>query len=326
MKLNKIVLFPLVIVAAIISPIMSIAQSDYEKQTATFSVDLAKKIKEANKIKVAVSDFLDNDGNITELGKAIAEDISVGIVNEGKGTFQVMERSNLNAILKEQKLASTGLIDPETVKQLGKLKMVDAVIVGNITPFGNSFRVTIKILDTETGMSIAASAGNLSGTDDIKELFNKKITIFNPTTQTANPETIKKSTSPDKTAADVIFEVGVSDMRKSECEVPYRQITTTMQYYGQVCFENQTDFDLVLTSTYHNSLYSDLKVLIPKGGRNCWPRELVNRNGPDETVREFNFTFTTINNSIKKKGTYQITLEKCKVKSVVLTKNNLYLE
>ena len=148
--------FLLVIITAIIIPAKSFAQSDYEKQTAAFSIDLAKKIKESSKTKVAVSDFLDNDGNLTELGKAIAEDIGVGIVNESKGTFQVMERSNLNAILKEQKLSSTGLIDPETAKQLGKLKMVDAVIVGNIAPFGNSFRVTIKILDTETGMSIAA--------------------------------------------------------------------------------------------------------------------------------------------------------------------------
>ncbi len=188
MKIKNRVLFLLAIIATIIIPAKLFAQSDYEKQTTAFSVDLAKKIKESSKTKVAVSDFLDNDGNLTELGKAIAEDIGVGIVNEGKGTFQVMERSNLNAILKEQKLSSTGLIDPETAKKLGKLKMVDAVIVGNITPFGNSFRVTIKILDTETGMSIAAAAGNLAGTDDIKGLFNKKITIFNPNSPSLNTD------------------------------------------------------------------------------------------------------------------------------------------
>ena len=143
MKIYHKVTFLLGILVAIFIPTKLFAQSDYEKQTATFSTDLAKKIKASNKTKVAVSDFLDNDGNLTELGKAIAEDIGVGIVNDGNGTFQVMERSNLYAILKEQKLSSTGLIDPETAKKLGKLKMVDAVIVGNITPFGNSFRVTI---------------------------------------------------------------------------------------------------------------------------------------------------------------------------------------
>ena len=82
----------------------------------------------------------------------------------------------------------------------------------------------------------------------------------------------------------------------------------------------------MLTSTFNNEMYPDLKVIIPKGGRNCWPREIINRYGNDIAVRDFNFTFTIINNSLKKKGTYQITLEKCKVKSIVLTKKNLYFE
>jgi len=323
MKTNKSAFFLLAIIVGFITSTKSFAQSDYEKQAASFSADLAKKIKESNKTKVAVSDFLDNDGNLTELGKAIAEDIGVGIVNEGKGTFQVMERSNLNAILKEQKLSSTGLIDPETAKQLGKLKMVDAVIVGNITPFGNSFRVTIKILDTETGMSIAAAAGNLAGTDDIKGLFNKKITIFNPTSPATNSESVNKA--PDKTAADVIFEVGVSEMRKTECEVPGGTTGSYIWYYGQVCFENQTDFDLVLSNRYSEG-NQELKIIIPKGGRNCWPREIVNRYGTDIAVRDFSYTFTIINNISKKSGTFPVTLEKCKVKSIVLTKKNLYFE
>ena len=203
MKINTIVIFFLGVFTLIISPINSFSQSDYEKQTAAFSIDLANKIKASNKTRVAVSDFLDNDGNLTELGKAIAEDIGVGIVNNGNGVFQVMERSNLNAILKEQKLSSTGLIDPETAKKLGKLKMVDAVIVGNITPFGNSFRVTIKILDTETGMSIAAAAGNIAGTDDIKGLFAKKVMIFGQSsnslrTDSSTTETNSKSSKCSK--------------------------------------------------------------------------------------------------------------------------------
>ena len=91
------------------------------------------------------------------------------------------------------------MIDPETAKQLGKLKMVDAVIVGNITPFGNSFRVTIKILDTETGMSIAAAVGNLASTEDIKGLFNKKITLFNPTSPAviADSSTVNRTVNQD---------------------------------------------------------------------------------------------------------------------------------
>jgi hypothetical protein len=319
MKIKTRIAFILVLLTGMIIPARVEAQSDYEKQTASFSIDLAKKIKESGKTKVAVSDFLDNDGNLTELGKAIAEDIGVGIVNEGKGAFQVMERSNLNAILKEQKLSSSGLIDPETAKQLGKLKMVDAVIVGNITPFGSSFRVTIKILDTETGMSIAATSGNLAGIDDIKGLFNKKITIFNP----ASPDSENKNTKTKPTG--ITPELAVSEMGQDECVTVQGINGATVWYYGKVCFENQTEYDLVLSNSTSEG-NEELKLIIPKGGKNCWPREIINRYGSEITARDFKFTFTMRNTAIKKKGVYTLTLEKCKLKSVVLTNNNLYFE
>ena len=62
----------------------------------------------------------------------------------------------------------------------------------------------------------------------------------------------------------MIFEVGVSDMRKNECEE--QSGSSSYFSYGQVCFENQTDYDLVFNYRF-NELYPDMKVLITKGGR-----------------------------------------------------------
>ena len=155
-------------------PSFLFAQTDFEKQVNSYAVMLSEKITQAGKAKIAVSDFLDNNGNITELGKVIAEELGINISNTGKG-FQVMERENLNAILKEHQLASTGLIDPETAKQLGKLKAVDAVIVGTVFPFGDNLKVNIKILDTETGMSIGGTTGSIARTDAINKLFENKL-------------------------------------------------------------------------------------------------------------------------------------------------------
>jgi len=159
---------------ALAFPSFLFAQTDFEKQINSYAGMLAEKITQAGKAKIAVSDFLDNNGNITELGKVIAEELGINISNTGKG-FQVMERENLNAILKEHQLASTGLIDPETAKQLGKLKAVDAVIVGTVFPFGDNLKVNIKILDTETGMSIGGTTGSIARTDAINKLFENKL-------------------------------------------------------------------------------------------------------------------------------------------------------
>lgn len=216
------------------------AQSDYEKQTMVFAKDLATKIKETKKLKIAVSDFLDNDENLTELGKAIAEDISVNILNEAKDSFKVVERSNLKAILKEQKLASTGLLDQLTVKKLGQIKVADAIIIGTITPFGNSFRITIKVLDTETGLSIAATSGNLSGTDDIKNLFNKKISINNTTSTTVTPQQDNKllTNKQDEITASRDTEGCNSSNGTSN---------------GDYCFYNNTSFDVVVQVMYYRN-------------------------------------------------------------------------
>lgn len=193
------------------------AQSDYEKQLSYFSNDLAAKIKKSHKLKIAVSDFLDNNQIQTELGKSIAEELSVGLINANSDSFQVMERSNLTAILTEHKLASTGLIDPETAKKLGKLKAVDAVIVGTITPLINSFRITIKVLDTETGLAFAATNASIASTPEIKELFSKKVNAPTQiTTQQENKET------------------------------PKQNATSTDNEFGTIEFENQTDRSLAL--------------------------------------------------------------------------------
>ena len=104
----------------------------------------------------------------------MSEEFAVNLMNANKG-FQVMERSDLNAILKEHNLASTGIIDPETAKKLGKLKAVDAIVVGTITPYAEYFRMTIKILDTETGMAMGGTLGNIARIDPLNKLYENRI-------------------------------------------------------------------------------------------------------------------------------------------------------
>jgi hypothetical protein len=45
----------------------------------------------------------------------------------------VIERQRLSALVKEGQLGATGVLDPETVKELGKTLGVDAVIAGSVT-------------------------------------------------------------------------------------------------------------------------------------------------------------------------------------------------
>lgn len=63
--------------------------------------------------------------------------------------YQVIERTRLEAVLREQKLSATGMLAPETAKGLGKLLGIDAVILGQVT----SYEAERKMLVTVDSLS-----------------------------------------------------------------------------------------------------------------------------------------------------------------------------
>ena len=146
----------------------------YEKQIQSLSAFMAGKIAAAGKKSIAVVDFTDLQGNVTELGRFLAEEFSVALAGASKG-FEVVDRTHLKSIMAEHKLASTGIIDPQTARKLGKIAGVEALITGTITPFGDSIRLSVKVLDTETAKMISASTGNIAKTDAIEELLARGI-------------------------------------------------------------------------------------------------------------------------------------------------------
>lgn len=87
-------------------------------------VALAEKISSSGKRTVAVVDFTDLQGCVTGARPLLAEDISVAILDNAEG-FSVIGRTNLKILMQEHKLASSGIIDPATARQLGKIAGVD---------------------------------------------------------------------------------------------------------------------------------------------------------------------------------------------------------
>ncbi|MGD2087818.1 MAG: FlgO family outer membrane protein [Candidatus Aminicenantes bacterium] len=146
------------------------ASTGYEKEIENISKTMAEKIAAAGKQKVAVVDFTDLQGSVTELGRFISEEFSISLASAGKG-FTVVDRTHLKSILEEHKLSAKGLIDPATARKLGKIAGVEALVTGTLTPFGDSVRISVKILDTETATIIDANRGNIPMIDAIKELM-----------------------------------------------------------------------------------------------------------------------------------------------------------
>lgn len=80
--------------------------------------------------------------------------------------FEVIERRQLDKVLEEQKLGLTGALDTDTIKNIGKILGVDAVVIGSVypnykyeeIPFAplsekeiESIKLDVRLVDAEKG-------------------------------------------------------------------------------------------------------------------------------------------------------------------------------
>jgi hypothetical protein len=114
----------LVLCSALLMTVTGAAFGQDLKQASTI---LSAKISESQRKTVAVVDFTDLCGNVSRFGRYLAEELSGTLVGDAKG-FRVMDRTHLQAILQEHKLATTGLIDPQTARKLGQFAGVDTLV------------------------------------------------------------------------------------------------------------------------------------------------------------------------------------------------------
>jgi curli biogenesis system outer membrane secretion channel CsgG len=69
-----------------------------------------------------------------DIGKGIADLIVTSMVKDG--TFSVIERKKLDAILQEQNFSNSDRANPTSAAKIGKVLGVNAIVVGSITQFG----------------------------------------------------------------------------------------------------------------------------------------------------------------------------------------------
>ena len=145
---------------------------DMDTAITKLTEDVAAKIKDNGNKKITVLDFTDLQGGTSELGKYIAEQLTVDFVMT-KRDFSVLDRANLKRILDEHKLSASGLIDPENAKQLGKFAGVDAMIFGTVVPVGNNINVAVKVITTETAEVVGGAKTKFAADESVQQLLSQ---------------------------------------------------------------------------------------------------------------------------------------------------------
>jgi TolB-like protein len=174
---------------------------EIEQELTELAAKLATLTAANGKKKVTVLDFTDLQGNASELGKYVAEELTVNLVMV-KTNFAVLDRANLRKILAEHKLTATGLVDPENAKKLGQFAGVDALILGTIIPKGQKTAVTAKIITTDTAEIVGAGKAEFTTDETVKHLESRPAVD-----QPAAEETGKAKPKVIKTFGDLRVEV-----------------------------------------------------------------------------------------------------------------------
>ena len=128
-------------------------------------------MEEAHKQYVAVPDFTDLDGRVSELGMFISEELLTRLHNTQK--VKVVERRLLSKVIEEHQLGLTGLIDPKTVKRLGKILGADSLCTGTITDLRSTLKINARIIDVETGQVFAVASAEVDKSDALRILMRK---------------------------------------------------------------------------------------------------------------------------------------------------------
>lgn len=112
------------------------------------------------KVPLAVFDFAcPAELKRQRVGFAVAELLKSKLINAPE--FALLERSDLDKILKEQALQQTGAVDENTAVQLGKVVGAKLTVSGNVDKLGNAYQVSARLSDVATGEVLAVAVQEL---------------------------------------------------------------------------------------------------------------------------------------------------------------------
>lgn len=147
----------------------------YEAEMRVIAGRLTSQLEKAGLKSGTVLDFTDLQGQGTELGRFLAQEFSDQLVASAK-TLALVDRANLQHLLRENKLSMEGLVNPETTKKLGNLIGIDTVIFGTVTPIGETIRLSVRGVAIETGKIVTSQSVTLAVNRELNQLYPRGVT------------------------------------------------------------------------------------------------------------------------------------------------------
>jgi curli biogenesis system outer membrane secretion channel CsgG len=119
----------------------------------------------ATALAVAVTDF-EAQGVAGSVASIVTEWLRDELLRAG--TYRLLERRRMDAILSEQTLQQSGCTDQDCAVKLGKLLNVQRMLVGSLGKFEDSYVVVARLVDVETGQAVWSGTTKGKSGDDVE--------------------------------------------------------------------------------------------------------------------------------------------------------------
>jgi TolB-like protein len=240
---NKIVITFFILI--IFSACSSIKLQENNSHTLDAKVDelvtqIINTLSDNNKSKIAIIEFSDLEGNITNLGRYVAEELTTKMYRTNQ--FEVVERQLMNKLIQEQNLSLQGYIDIDTEVGIGKVLGVDAIVSGSITDLGTNIKINARLISPESGKVFSVASVKIVKDETIRKLLNQQITT----------STISGM---ENTSSKQIIDKNGLNIEVVNATILNRTVTITMNLINKS--ENDIDFSMIIGS-YNDDKYSTM--------------------------------------------------------------------
>lgn len=122
--------------------------------------ELSKAAVKQGRKRVAVIPFQSVGARGGEAGLVVSEKLIAPIL--ASALIEVVERTMLQSVLKEQRLELSGATDSRSIKELGKILGVDAIVTGTVLELkGDRVEVNARLIDSETARVLSVAVGKV---------------------------------------------------------------------------------------------------------------------------------------------------------------------
>lgn len=143
-----------------------------DEQLDSLTNQIISSMDEEGKKTIAIIEFSNLDGEITEFGKYLAEELITRLFITQR--FDVIERQMLNKVLNEQKLGASGIIDEDSAVSIGQLLGVDAIVTGSITDLGTTLKINTRMISTESGSIFSVASTKIYKDFTVRKLIKQE--------------------------------------------------------------------------------------------------------------------------------------------------------